>query len=73
MCSSKSITLAIFRSIVVEVIVYDNLERINTEGYKRVIHLASGNKNFTLRSLESLIDKINEKKKKVFWSFFGKI
>ena len=58
-------------SVAVEMICYYNLEGLITQRYPCIIHLASGSKNVTLRSIDYLIDKSSGKKK--VKKLFGKI
>ena len=65
-CCSKNITVKAFA---IEMILYDDLEALTTEGYQCIVHLASGKKSVTLRSIDYLTEMSIRKKKenKVFW------
>lgn len=59
-CCSESI---IVKSFAVEIFAYDNSERWITQGYKCIIHLTSGSKSVTLRSIDYLNEKSTRKEK----------
>ena len=62
-CSSESIKHVVGRPVTVNMIGYDNLKVLITQGYQCSIHLASGSENVTLRSIVYLIDKTTRKEK----------
>ena len=64
LCSSKSITQVVARSVNVEMIASDNLKALITQVCQCIYHLASGSNSVTLRSIDSLCIRKPERKKK---------
>ena len=64
-CSSKSIKHAVGKAVIVDMIVFDNLEELITQGYRCLIRMAYRSKSVTR---PRLIDQSTgkEKRKKSF-------
>lgn len=67
MCGSKTIINVVGKLVAVEMAVHDNRKGLITQEYWCIVHLPSGSKNVTLRSI--LFDRQQHKKKsKKFFS-----